>query len=117
MNRTLTALAALALTVTTVGCATTPTVTLSPADAAACAQLDQVLVDFEAGYNATEAFARNAEGGWPEGMPSDQVRGVFNLYRRWVAVERDEKLGFATYDDSVDALGEALRAQKNVCGR
>jgi hypothetical protein len=83
----------------------------------ACAELEQILVEFESGYTASEAIARSTTVGWPAGMPSGQVRGVANLYRRWVAVEENERAGLATYDDSVDAAVAALHVQKNVCGR
>jgi hypothetical protein len=115
MKRTRTAIAILA-TLTVAACsAPAPELNLTPADAAACRMLDGIIPDFEAGYNATEAFERNVTT-WGDQMPSDNVRGAVNAFRRWVATERDEAAGFASYDDSVDALAAALRERKVACG-
>lgn len=96
--------------------ATQPAKTLSPADAAVCELFPLILADFEAGYDAAEAVDRHLSGGWTVGVPSDQVRGAVNAYRSWVAAEQDEDDGFGTYDQSVDALAAAMRAQKAACG-
>ena len=117
--RTIAAIAALTL----VGCAAPASPAVEPAvsstaaaDAAVCDLLPLVLADFKAGYDADEAMDRHLSGGWPAGMPSDQVRGVVNAYRIWVAVEGDQDAGVATDDQAVEALANAMVAEQTICG-
>lgn len=116
-----TALVVTALTLT--GCAAptppaaeTAVSSMAAADAAVCDLLPLVLADFKAGYDADEAMDRHFSGSWPAGMPSNQVRGVVNAYRIWVAVEGDQDAGVATDDQAVEALANAMVAEQNVCG-
>lgn len=96
--------------------ATQPEMNLSPSDSAICELFPLVLADFNAGFSATDAMDRHFSDIYATNQPSDQVRGVVNAYRTWVATEQNEKDKVGTYDQSVAALAAAMRAQDITCG-
>lgn len=86
----------------------------SAADAAACALLGPMLDKVSSGSLLTDAMA-TVTNGWPNGQPSSEVRGVFNMFRSAAAAERNYLDGAGTLEEATSAFQEAVTAYNTIC--
>ena len=86
----------------------------SAADAAACSLLGPMLDKMSGGMLLGDAMA-TIPNGWPNGQPSAEVRGVFNMFRSAAAAERDYIDGAGTFEEATSAFQEAVTAYNTIC--
>lgn len=85
------------------------------ADAAACAALQGGLDAVSSGTPLGTAMNSVIGQGWPNGQPSEAVRGVYNAFRSAVAAEANYLDGVGTFEQATGAFQDAFTAYQAIC--
>jgi len=88
---------------------------LGEADAAACSRLQGGLDAVASGTPLTSAMDSAMGQGWPNGQPSEAVRGVYNAFRSAVAAEGNYLDGVGTLEEATGAFQDAFTAYQAIC--
>lgn len=86
---------------------------LTPADVAVCEQLDSVVASMTSSGDIEGPMSEM--GTWPNGQPSEAVRGTVNRFRFVVTVYQNVLSGTATADELSASIQDALSAYETIC--
>lgn len=85
------------------------------ADVTACSLLQEGLDAVASGTPLTAAMDSVMSQGWPNGQPSEAVRGVYSGFRSAVAAEKNYLDGAGTFDQASSAFQDAFSNYESVC--
>ncbi|MDO8731959.1 MAG: hypothetical protein Q7L55_05220 [Actinomycetota bacterium] len=88
---------------------------LSTADAAACGLLQRALLRVARGMDFDRALTNYAFVPWTTGLPSSNMRGVFNAFHRATSLQRNYMQGEATQQEAADSFNSSVAAYAQIC--
>jgi hypothetical protein len=89
---------------------------LSAADKAACSEMVNALDLLETGqYLASDALAPIIGNGWPNGVPSPEVRDIFDTARTVLALEEELSANAVPMEDYFSAVADLSLKTVSIC--